>query len=154
VKRYNRDLQPIKFFPTLLALFVLGSGIALPKTQPKTNKSSKSATGKPAAKSTGHRGTKKNASKNASRPRHSAQMAPTPERYREIQQALAAKGYFNGESDGRWSADSTEALRRFQHDQNLTETGKLDSVSLIALGLGPKRTAGVQTGSQPSQTRP
>lgn len=32
-----------------------------------------------------------------------------------------------------------DALKRFQHDQNLTEDGKIGSVSLIALGLGPKR---------------
>ena len=39
---------------------------------------------------------------------------------------------------------STEALRRFQQDQNLEASGKLDSLSLIALGLGPKRTANAQ----------
>lgn len=32
-----------------------------------------------------------------------------------------------------------DALKRFQHDQNLTEDGKIGSVSLIALGLGPRR---------------
>ncbi len=41
--------------------------------------------------------------------------------------------------DGEWGASSVEALKRFQHDQNLTEDGKIGSVSLIALGLGPKR---------------
>ncbi len=32
-----------------------------------------------------------------------------------------------------------DALKRFQHDQNLVEDGKIGSLSLIALGLGPKR---------------
>jgi len=52
---------------------------------------------------------------------------------------LASKGYFQGEADGQWGSSSVDALKRFQHDQNLTEDGKIGSVSLIALGLGPKR---------------
>jgi len=72
----------------------------------------------------------------ASAPR---QLAPTKERYQQIQQALASKGYFSGEPNGVWGPDSTEALKRFQGDQNLTPDGKLTSLSLIALGLGPKR---------------
>jgi peptidoglycan hydrolase-like protein with peptidoglycan-binding domain len=69
----------------------------------------------------------------------SAQQQPTQERYREIQQALVDKGYFGGPVDGEWGASSADALKRFQHDQSLTEDGKIGSVSLIALGLGPKR---------------
>jgi hypothetical protein len=74
-------------------------------------------------------------------PRYYSQQQPTPDRYKEIQQALADKGYFSGSPDGAWSATSTDALKRFQHDQNLNEDGKLDSLSIIALGLGPKRAA-------------
>jgi hypothetical protein len=76
--------------------------------------------------------------------RYSAQNEPTPDRYREIQQALKEKGYLQGEANGKWDTTSTEAMRRFQQDQNLEASGKLDSLSLIALGLGPKRTAGAQ----------
>jgi peptidoglycan hydrolase-like protein with peptidoglycan-binding domain len=76
------------------------------------------------------------------------QMAPTPERYREIQQALIAKGCFQGEPNGSWGPDSTEALKNFQRNQNLEPNGKLDSLTLISLGLGPRReplssTAGI-----------
>jgi peptidoglycan hydrolase-like protein with peptidoglycan-binding domain len=71
---------------------------------------------------------------------HPAQQQPTAERYKEIQQALAEHGYFNGTVDGAWGADSVDALKHFQRDQNLTDDGKLGSLSLIALGLGPKRT--------------
>jgi hypothetical protein len=74
-------------------------------------------------------------------PRYYAQQQPAPERYKEIQQALVDKGYFSGSPDGVWGATSTDALKRFQHDQNLNEDGKLDSLSIIALGLGPKRAA-------------
>lgn len=66
-------------------------------------------------------------------------LQPTPERYKEIQQALASRGYFTAEPDGNWGPASTEALKRFQHDQKLVEDGKIGSLSLIALGLGPKR---------------
>jgi len=70
---------------------------------------------------------------------HHAPQQPSPERYKEIQQALAGKGYFNSEPDGTWGPASIDALKRFQHDQNLVEDGKIGSLSLIALGLGPKR---------------
>jgi hypothetical protein len=69
---------------------------------------------------------------------HPGQTAPTPDRYKEIQEALAKKGYLHGEADGVWNQDSADALRRFQQDQNLQASGKLDSLSIIALGLGPK----------------
>lgn len=75
----------------------------------------------------------------ARRPVRSYQQAPTPDRYREIQQALASKGYYKGDPNGEWGADSSDALKRFQADQNLMPDGKINSLSLIALGLGPKR---------------
>jgi hypothetical protein len=68
------------------------------------------------------------------------QLAPTPQRYKEIQEALAAKGYLNPEdADGVWNQASMDALKKFQAGQNLDSTGKINSLSLIALGLGPKR---------------
>ncbi len=82
--------------------------------------------------------------------RRSAQQQPTRERYTEIQQAMADKGYFAGPVDGEWCSSSVDALKRFQHDQNLTEDGKIGSVSLIALGLGPKREAM----ARPAEPRP
>jgi len=69
---------------------------------------------------------------------HAGQTEPTPDRYKEIQGALAQKGYLHTEATGVWSQDSVDALRRFQQDQNLQASGKLDSLSIIALGLGPK----------------
>jgi peptidoglycan hydrolase-like protein with peptidoglycan-binding domain len=83
--------------------------------------------------------------------RPAGQQQPSPERYREIQQALAEKGYFHGESNGVWGPDSIDALKRFQEGQSLTANGKIDSLSLIALGLGAKRETAqrVQTPTQP-----
>ena len=66
-------------------------------------------------------------------------MYPSQDRYREIQQALADKGYYQGSVNGAWGPESTDALKRFQKDQNLSDSGRLDSLSIIALGLGPKR---------------
>ena len=71
------------------------------------------------------------------------QTAPTTDRYREIQQALASKGYLPADqATGQWNDASAEALRRFQTDQNIQVSGKINSLSLIALGLGPKRDNG------------
>jgi peptidoglycan hydrolase-like protein with peptidoglycan-binding domain len=72
----------------------------------------------------------------AARPR--GQAVPTPDRYKEIQDALAKKGYLHADPTGVWDQNSADALRRFQQDQNLQASGKLDSLSIIALGLGPK----------------
>lgn len=67
------------------------------------------------------------------------QMEPTPERYKQFQEALIAKGYLHGEATGKWDEASADAMRRFQKDQNLEPTGKPNqSLSIIALGLGPK----------------
>ncbi|HTB20038.1 MAG TPA: peptidoglycan-binding domain-containing protein [Bryobacteraceae bacterium] len=75
----------------------------------------------------------------ARRAPRSYQQSPTPDRYKEIQQALASKGYYKGEPNGEWGSDSADALKRFQADQSLMPDGKINSLSLIALGLGPKR---------------
>jgi len=72
------------------------------------------------------------------------QTAPTPDRYREIQEALAARGYLSADdANGTWGPSSTEALKRFQAEQSLESSGRIDSLSLIALGLGPKHDSAV-----------
>jgi peptidoglycan hydrolase-like protein with peptidoglycan-binding domain len=67
-------------------------------------------------------------------------LAPTSDRYREIQAALVQRGYLKKDPNGVWDAESADALRRFQQDQSLEASGKLNSLSLIALGLGPKHS--------------
>jgi peptidoglycan hydrolase-like protein with peptidoglycan-binding domain len=67
------------------------------------------------------------------------QSAPTTDRYKEIQDALVSKGYLSSEeANGTWGTASAEALKKFQAEQTLETTGKIGSLSLIALGLGPK----------------
>lgn len=113
------------------------------KKKPYPNKASRAKTVARKPVVTGHRRPARSSKKPAAGRsyRRSTQHQPTHERYQEIQQALADKGYFNGAADGNWGPPSVEALKRFQRDQNLTQDGKIGSLSLIALGLGPKRVA-------------
>jgi Putative peptidoglycan binding domain len=66
------------------------------------------------------------------------QQHPDPDRYQEIQKALAERGYFKGQVNGQWGDDSIDALKRFQADQKLPDDGKINALTLIGLGLGPK----------------
>jgi hypothetical protein len=126
-----------------IAIALVAAGLTA-ATPTQTKKKTTTAVHKTAPKkSTATRRTRRTLTAHAAKPPvgstgHSGQTAPTPDRYKEIQQALVQKGYLHGEPSGQWNQDSMEALRRFQHDQNLAPSGKLDSLSLIALGLGPK----------------
>jgi hypothetical protein len=82
------------------------------------------------------------------------QLAPTAARYKEIQQALADKGYLKTEPTGVWDAQSEEALKQFQTEKNLQPTGKINSSSLIGLGLGPKPPEPITTPPQPDSSAP
>jgi len=84
-------------------------------------------------------------------------MAPSADRYREIQSALVARGYLGSEdASGVWNQASIDAMKRFQAEQNLDSSGKINSLSLIALGLGPKRdpSPALPTKPQLDQLRP
>ena len=129
-----------------LGLVTALCGTVLPaQTAPESSTKKKTASSKTGSVKTGSASKKTSASKTTASKkktavvRRVAQQQPTPERYKEIQQALADKGYFHGPVDGTWGADSTDALKRFQREQNLEDDGKIGSLSLIALGLGPQR---------------
>jgi hypothetical protein len=115
------------------------SANSTPKSQPASKSSSNSRTTSGVRKK-GAAGRRAAAGKSG-RPAvtwRNRQSAPTPDRYKEIQSALAAKGYLAPEqANGQWDQGSVEALRRFQADQKLDGSGKITSMSLIALGLGP-----------------
>jgi hypothetical protein len=121
-----------------IASLAIGAWAGGPSPQTSTTKK------KTAAKTTTKAAVKRTtAATKSKRPpvtaRHYAPQQPSAERYKEIQQALSSKGYFKTEPDGTWGAASIDALKHFQHDQKLVEDGKIGSLSLIALGLGPKR---------------
>ncbi|MDZ7636997.1 MAG: peptidoglycan-binding protein [Bryobacterales bacterium] len=71
--------------------------------------------------------------------RFRGQKSPTTDRYREIQQALQSNGFLDAEPNGKWDETSASAMKRFQQQHDISPTGKINALSLIALGLGPKR---------------
>ena len=75
------------------------------------------------------------------------QLHPDPDRYQTIQKALAVRGYFKGDPNGAWGDDSSDAMRRFQLDQKIDNDGKIDALTLISLGLGPRHDG--TTASEP-----
>jgi hypothetical protein len=78
------------------------------------------------------------------------QLSPTSDRYREIQQALVSKGYLQADqATGVWDQNSMDAMKRFQSEQNIDASGKLNSLSLIALGLGPRHDAPAAAAAAP-----
>ena len=54
----------------------------------------------------------------------------------QAQEALKAAGYHFGEPDGKSGPATTAAIKKFQGDRHLPVTGKLDSITLAALGVG------------------
>jgi hypothetical protein len=132
-----------------LVLFLTAASVALSCFAAQT-----AAAKKTAPKKTAPRTVSKTASKTAAKKKGVAtrrtvttakrapsvprQASPTPDRYKEIQAALAAKGYLKTEPNGVWDADSVDAMKRYQADQKQDATGKLTAASLIGLGLGPQ----------------
>lgn len=137
----------------LFLISVFAASLALPQSQSakvpkKTTPAKKTTTAKKTTASTSARTSSAKSSpkrgKSARKTVRTAsagpyrQTTPTADRYREIQQALADKGYLKSEPNGIWDAQSVDALTRFQADKKLMPTGKITSASLIGLGLGPK----------------
>ena len=123
-----------------MVILAFGADAATPAKKKTVHK-------KPAAKSVSTRKKTTTASSKKAPAKRAAtwrtrQLAPTPERYKEIQNALVAKGYLQPEeATGSWTGASSDALKKFQAAQKLDSTGKINSLSLIALGLGPKHDA-------------
>jgi peptidoglycan hydrolase-like protein with peptidoglycan-binding domain len=85
---------------------------------------------------------KKSTKKHHGSKREPTQKAPTPERISEIQSALARGGYYQGNPNGKWDSNTVAAMQKFQSDNGLSNSGKIDAPSLQKLGLG-SGTAGV-----------
>ena len=60
----------------------------------------------------------------------------TAEQIMLAQQALIAAGYHLGEPDGKPGQSTVAAVKKFQGDRHLPVTGKLDAITLAALGVG------------------
>ncbi len=110
------------------------------------NKAGKASAAKPQAKAgkstSGKTASAKSRARRLRRPvRRAGQLAPSRERYAQIQEALIERGYSQGPASGIWGPEWAESLKRFQRDHDLEPSGKLNSLTLIALGLGPNRAS-------------
>ena len=141
-------------------IFALIGGLAAVPASAKTRRTvakKGAATSKTAAKSSLRKASGKRVASTKGKSRKATEAArraprqsePTTERYLEIQQALVEKGHHAGPATGQWGADWTVALKDFQQAQNLKADGKLGALSLIALGLGPKREPITQLAGKP-----
>jgi hypothetical protein len=144
----------MKFRAFVLFVTVMGAALCLWAQTSATHKpAAKKAVAKKAAtkKATPmKKGTPAPKKRVASTPRQST---PTPDRYKEIQGALVAKGYLKAEPTGVWDAQSVDAMKRYQSDQKQDASGRITAASLIGLGLGP-RTAMSPAAEQASATQP
>ena len=112
------------------------------KTVARKSSASKSSSSKSSSSKAGSGNSSRRTTTASKKPAswRSRQAAPSPDRYKQIQEALAAKGYLAPEeATGSWGPNSVAALKRFQDEQKIDGAGKINSLSLIALGLGPKR---------------
>lgn len=152
IVRYSRPVLVLILVVPLACLtgFTVPSSAAT-QAKPSSSKASKSTKTKTPTKTSTKR-------RSASKKRTAAarkQQAPAPERIKEIQSALSTRGY-NCPDTGKWDTQTVEALKKFQEDQNiknLTGAGKLDSLTLIALGLGPQNSQAAASG-QPEGKNP
>jgi len=110
-----------------------------PKSSIKKASPAKSTIAKKTAKRPAKRRYTSKSARTRRAPVRRGQAAPAEDRIREIQAALRERGYLNDEASGKWGESSVAALKRFQEEQNLKPDGKIGSLSLIALGLGPRR---------------
>jgi peptidoglycan hydrolase-like protein with peptidoglycan-binding domain len=125
-----------KFLIVALAAVVLATAVS---ATPQSSASSGSG-----STSTSHKSTskKKKSSHRRSARREPFQKAPTPDRISEIQTALSRGGYFEGDPNGKWDANTVAAMQKFQSANGLNSSGKIDAITLQKLGLGSS-TAGV-----------
>ncbi len=114
-----------------LGVFANAATTDTPNSKPKT------ATSKTTGKSSQH-----STKKVSSRHKDKGQLAPTPERISEIQQALAKNGSFSDAPNGKWDNSTVDAMKTFQSVHGLNPSGKLDARTLEKLGLG-SQTAGI-----------
>lgn len=70
-----------------------------------------------------------------------------------VQQRLGDRGYDVGPVDGMWGDSTQSALRNFQRDQGLSQSGQLDRQTLAALGIQPPGQQARMEGSQQQQMR-
>jgi len=113
---------------SVAALLLIAAGTCRAQTEASPAPSAQ-ASKPPASKPSSAKAHKK-------RTRTRGPLAPEPARIREIQEALAREGFYQGEPTGKWDDASVAAMKQFQEAKGLPTTGKLEALSLQKLGLG------------------
>jgi peptidoglycan hydrolase-like protein with peptidoglycan-binding domain len=119
----------------LLCLSTAPSSVAGPPHPQQSSGTSSAAPSTSASSTTAKKKTSKTSKKRRSK-REPTQKAPTPERISEIQSALSRRGYYQGQPNGKWDANTVNAMQKFQSENGLDANGKINAVSLQKLGLG------------------
>ena len=123
------------------SLFLTPALQAAPKTPTTSSKSSQSVSEpvKPSGiKSSKNASTRKKVasrSKKARRQVIRGQRTIESARVVEIQNALAAAGYYKEEPNGQWDDSTSRAMSSYQESNGFRTTGKPDALSLKKLGL-------------------
>jgi peptidoglycan hydrolase-like protein with peptidoglycan-binding domain len=153
-KTASKPTSSAKKAPSKTTAAKSGSGTKAASSSKTKSSAKKGSAAKSSSKSKKSAGSRKSAPRTTWRNR---QTAPTPERYTQIQQALADKGFLDGGAvTGSWGQSSVDALKKFQQAQGIPVTGKINAMSLIGLGLGPNHgAAGDQKpAAQPAEAQP
>lgn len=82
----------------------------------------------------------------------------SPEMIRRAQTALNQEGYYEGEIDGSLNPRTVSALKTYQRENNLTESGTLDaetakSLKLAGAGTSQRRAGVATTSTNPASSR-
>ena len=122
-----------------IAAAILMWSLATPGSDARTRKLRQSSpqassSGSASAPSSATQAKKKSKKRRARR--EPTQKAPTPDRIKEIQSALARGGYYQGEPNGKWDLNTAAAMQKFQSGNGLEPSGKINALSLQKLGLG------------------
>ena len=114
---------------------------AAPQTPSASSKSigtTSKTTKTPSVKSSSKTSTPKKKTANSKKSRRKVpqgQRTIESSRVLEIQNALAAAGYYKQEPSGLWDDSTTKAMTTYQQDNGFRTTGKPDALSLKKLGL-------------------
>lgn len=77
----------------------------------------------------------------------------SPEMVRRAQGALREQGYYEGEADGVMSSRTSSALRAYQREHHLQETGDLDPQTAKSLGIMGASSVSERPADPPKETR-
>lgn len=134
---FTRAILPSLLLATsMLVPGVLRAAPRGPKQKATTKASTASSAAKKAPK---QKTTRKVSTRRVTRRRTyrvRASSRPSADRIKQIQQALARSGFYQGDPSGRWDSATIEAMKNFQQAHGLPSTGKIDATSLQQLGLG------------------